>query len=195
MVLFNGLLFGSTVLLWVANNRSAKIAERALTDLERAYIFIDKIGGYFDPFVSVIDESGISRYTVPAFSLSLINYGRTAGCIDIAIIRFEVLKEVPPEIQTANITLETATEDPKALGVEMIIGPDKTHTFDRLSLESLFTQNHGDGIKAGTMDIYCHGFFAYRDIFNQSHRIKFCRKYVHRYQEWASEGGRARNVS
>jgi hypothetical protein len=41
LVLFNGLLFGSTILLWNANNRSAKIAERALTEIERAFVSLD----------------------------------------------------------------------------------------------------------------------------------------------------------
>jgi hypothetical protein len=40
LVVLNFFLVGSTLLLWKANNRSAKIAERALTDLERPYLFI-----------------------------------------------------------------------------------------------------------------------------------------------------------
>jgi hypothetical protein len=40
LVALNFCLVGSTLLLWLASNRSAKIAERALTELERPYLFI-----------------------------------------------------------------------------------------------------------------------------------------------------------
>jgi hypothetical protein len=40
LVTLNLFLVASTLLLWRANNRSAEIAERALTELERPYSFI-----------------------------------------------------------------------------------------------------------------------------------------------------------
>jgi hypothetical protein len=40
LVTLNFFLVASTLLLWRANNRSAAIAERALTELERPYLFI-----------------------------------------------------------------------------------------------------------------------------------------------------------
>jgi hypothetical protein len=40
LVTLNFFLVASTLLLWRANNRSAEIAERALTELERPYLFI-----------------------------------------------------------------------------------------------------------------------------------------------------------
>jgi hypothetical protein len=49
---FNGLLFLSTVGLWLANRRSAKIAERALTELERAFVFID---GFSPEITTAVD--------------------------------------------------------------------------------------------------------------------------------------------
>jgi hypothetical protein len=41
LVLFSGLLFGSNVFLWRANNRSAGIAERALIEIERAFVSLE----------------------------------------------------------------------------------------------------------------------------------------------------------
>jgi hypothetical protein len=184
-------LGGSTVLLWRVTRRSADIAERALTDLERAYIYIDKIGGELDPFVTMVDESNTPTFIVPEFSISLVNYGRTAGCIDLGIIRFEILKEMPPEL----LATDVRAERPNAQSIEIIIGPDKTYTFDHLGFESPFTHAQGMEMRAGTMNIYCHGYFSYSDIFNRSHPIKFCRKYVHNHREWESEGGRQRNAA
>jgi hypothetical protein len=189
LAILTAALSASTLLLWWVTRKSANIAERALTDLERAYIFIEKIGGDLDPFVTMIDASGVPRFLIPDFSVSLVNYGRTAGNIDRGSIRFEILKTIPPEIQAADI----APSHPRAQSAEIIIGPDKTYTFERLSFEEPFTREHGEGVKDGTMTIYCHGFFSYLDIFGKSHPIKFCRRYIHAYEEWVPEGGRERN--
>ncbi len=73
LVLFSGLLFGSTALLWNANNRSAKIAERALTELEA-------------PFVSIkINAPGLEikgpNVTFGILQYCVANYGRTPATV------------------------------------------------------------------------------------------------------------------
>lgn len=189
LTLFNGLLFVSTIGLWLATRKTASISERALVDLERAYIFVQKIGGNMDPFVTMDDGAGIPQFLIPEFSVTLVNYGRTAGSIDRGMIRIEILKKIPPEIQAAVIT----ASHPKAQSAEIIIGPNNTYTFDRLAFERPFEYEQGLAIRNGTMAIYCHGFFSYLDIFGKSHPIKFCRRYVRQYEEWVPEGGRERN--
>jgi hypothetical protein len=212
VAMFTLILAISTVGLWVATfslyragerqiavartaadaaEKSAEVSERALTDLERAYIFVAKIDGELDPFVEIQSGPDAPKFIVPDFSVSIVNYGRTTGCVDLAIIRIEILREIPPEIQL----VEGAMENPNAQSAEMIIGPDKTHVFDRLTFETPFTHAQGLEMRAGTMEIYCHGLLSYRDIFNNSYAIKFCRRYVHSHREWVPAGGRARNAS
>ena len=83
LVLFNGLLFGSTVLLWVANNRSAKIAERALTELEAPFLVIKfkQPGIHWGPARQI----GFSE-----LKFVITNYGRTPAHI------LELVEEVEP---------------------------------------------------------------------------------------------------
>jgi hypothetical protein len=176
----------------ILTKESVQISERALVDLDRAYIFAERIGGNFDPFVTLIEPSGVQRLIVPDFSVSLVNYGRTAGNIRLGIVRFEVLGEIPPEIEPAKVSI---SGNPNATAIEIIIGPDKTHTIDRLTCEQPLTQAHADGIRNGTMALYCHGYFSYLDIFGKSHSIKFCRRYVLNHREWQPIGGRERNSS
>jgi hypothetical protein len=174
----------------VLTKESVRISERALVDLERAYIFVQQIGGDLDPFVTMDDGSGNPRFLVPDFSVTLVNYGRTAGNIDLGTIRIEILEKIPPEIQQAMIT----ASHPGAQSAEIIIGPNNTYTFDRLTFEHPFKYEHGLAVRKGTMSIYCHGFFSYLDIFGNSHPIKFCRRYALNHpREWVPEGGRERN--
>jgi hypothetical protein len=190
LTLFNGLLFVSTIGLWLATRKTASISERALIDLERAYIFVQQIGGDLDPFVTMDDGSGNPRFLVPDFSVTLVNYGRTAENIDLGTIRIEILEKIPPEIQPTMIT----ASHPRAQSAEIIIGPNNTYTFDRLTFEHPFKYEHGLAVRKGTMSIYCHGFFSYLDIFGNSHPIKFCRRYALNHpREWVPEGGRERN--
>lgn len=73
LVLFSGLLFGSTALLWNANNRSAKIAERALTELEAPFLTI-KIN---NPGIEIKDNS----IAFGVLQCSIINYGRSPASV------------------------------------------------------------------------------------------------------------------
>jgi hypothetical protein len=78
LVVFNGLLFCSTIFLWSANNRSAKIAERALTDIERPYIYI------FNPSGLKIDLDQEDPFHY--FKYSIANYGKTPARIEGAFV-------------------------------------------------------------------------------------------------------------
>lgn len=61
LTLFNGLLFASTLALWLANRQSAKIAERALTELERAFVSLE---GFIVELTTAADAA-IPRGMIP----------------------------------------------------------------------------------------------------------------------------------
>lgn len=79
-------LFATTVALWRVTRKSADVAERALTDLERPYIYLHEIktdiGVFFNPNTVIREDQG------PYFQFSVINYGRTPGNMARAMIQF-----------------------------------------------------------------------------------------------------------
>ena len=196
LAIFTARLWYSTEKLWTATSKSVEISERALIDLERAYIFVQKIDGRIDPFVHVIGRDNKPILSSPVFKLTLVNYGRTAAGIELAVIRFEILPKIPAEIQ---IDESTAGDDPKAEAAQIIIGPGRTYSFGQLRLEHQYEWRHEHGVRDRNMFLYCHGMFVYRDIFGRDHPVKFCRRWIRHgggggdNDEWIPEGGSKRN--
>jgi hypothetical protein len=73
--LFTGALFLSTTLLWKATNRTARIAERALTELEAPIVAVKII----NPGISW--DLGKRTFTLGTLKYSFVNHGRTAATI------------------------------------------------------------------------------------------------------------------
>jgi hypothetical protein len=95
LVFLNFFLVGSTLLLWRANNRSAKIAERALTGLERPRILS------YTPSFAITEEEIKTQVFV-------INLGRDPGRIKKISVNF-IDGDLPgvPDFSSA-----TKTEEP-----------------------------------------------------------------------------------
>jgi hypothetical protein len=74
LIALNFALVVSTVLLWRANNRSAKIAERALTELEGPFLSVN----IKDPG---IDWKNVGDIVFDELIFSFVNYGRTPALI------------------------------------------------------------------------------------------------------------------
>jgi hypothetical protein len=187
---FNGLLFLSTIALWLATRKTAKISERALTELERAYVFVEEIKSNVDEFF-VANFAWREGRDTPGFHFSVVNFGRTPANIEAAAILVEVLGTIPNPMTRLQITFA----NPDAAAVEIIIGPDRSYTFPSMKCAHIFTRAHVKAILSGTSHLYCHGIVTYLDIFMRRHTIKFCRKYVPRWEDWVPEGGRERNSS
>ena len=73
LTLFNGLLFVSTIGLWLATRKSAGISERALTELEAPFLAI-KINS---PGIEIRPDA----ITFGVLQCSIVNYGRTPASI------------------------------------------------------------------------------------------------------------------
>jgi hypothetical protein len=186
-----------TIVLVIVTNRQARltkdavrISERTLTELERAYVYVDKIESQLRMYLSPNTSWRVGSQD-PQFTFSIVNFGRTAGNIVKAIIVFEVLDQIPEETKESSIT----SDHPDAESAEIIIGPDRVFTLPPMRCRHNFTREHARTIGAGTAHIYCHGLFIYLDIFMKSHLTKFCRKYVAHFDEWVPEGGKERNSS
>ncbi len=77
LTIFNGLLFISTFFVWLATRKSAKISERALTQLERPHLRIaiaqNNFKGFWDALASSSDAPIVANGT---FDIVFINYGK-----------------------------------------------------------------------------------------------------------------------
>jgi hypothetical protein len=173
--------------IWL--RRSVRVAERALTELERPYVFWENIQTDITSFLSpqsVWDEARQG----PAFRFSVINHGRTAGGIDSATIIFEVRTTEPSNAAQGEFVVGTAPE-----AAEMIVGPTNPFTFPEMRCIHPFTFDHREAINAGDAWLFCYGGFNYTDIFREAHQTIFCRRYDARRREWTPIGGRERNNS
>lgn len=173
-----------------AAKKSAEVSERALVDLERAYIFVDNIASDIAEFFSPNLVWTDGRH-FPIFSFWAMNLGRTPGNIEFGAIYFDVLSQIPTEMTR----LHSVAANADAESVEIIIGADKRFEFARLVCRNGFTHAQVSAMRAGASHLYCHGLFVYRDIFNNSHTTKFCRRYLPARNEWPPDGGRERNSS
>jgi len=74
----NALLVGSTIMLWVATRQSARVAERALTQLERPYVF----------FQDTTHEND-------TYTILFVNHGKTPAIIKSRRLACEYLERSP----------------------------------------------------------------------------------------------------
>lgn len=172
----------------ILTKQSVRISERALTELERPYIFFGRIetdiSSYFRPNLSWNPEN-----TSPEFVLYVVNYGRTPGNIDTAAIWIDFAEAPPVDTPVDSLT----SSHPDASDASMIVGPTLEFSFPSMRPRQKFTFAVRDSLREGKLQLYCHGIFVYRDIFNNSHATKFCRRYDPRRDEWVPAGGQERN--
>jgi hypothetical protein len=184
LVLFNGLLFGSTALLWVANNRSAKIAERALTELEA-------------PFLSIkIIDTGITRsygktgHDFQIIRFCVVNYGRTPARLIELVDRFALLDinaGLPPEANP-----QSATRNTMPYGV--IAPPSgESQEFTNNVFAAMMNALVNDPLPLQTKALFFYGFVRYSTIFNEVYRLGFCFMFDKFSEKWLLAGGEKHN--
>jgi hypothetical protein len=172
--------------------RSVKVSERALTELERAYIYIKSIESNVRLFLRQNLPWPINPK--PIFIFTLVNHGKTSGNFEEGIICFQVLKGMPTEADLIRHNERVKAEpDPDAASVEIIVGPGKKYPLPPLGTSEEFTIENANNIIAGTAFLYCHGWYRYIDIFMKPHTAVFCRKYIVKTHEFQPAGGKERN--
>src|ERR1700683_1580873 len=86
----------STDKLFAATSASVEVATRALTELERPYVFLDRIPSSINRYVAGGMSWDPNRFS-PEFFPELINHGRTPANVAFAAIFFEVGRSIPDE--------------------------------------------------------------------------------------------------
>ena len=174
LVIFNGLLFGSTVLLWNANNRSAKIAERTLVDLERAFVFIDG----FNYELTTLADAGISEDVMEGLppstdrSLYVTRFAvqprwKNSGNTPTREMKIQVDCILPGSVVTDDYRYKVSPDPffiaPKAIEV--------SETLEMPGANALI-QN---GMPFGLVPLmFIYGRATYDDIFGKCHCIEWC---------------------
>jgi hypothetical protein len=175
---FNGLLFFSTLGLWLVNRQSAKIAERALVDLEA-------------PFINVkITKPGLeiqgNGVTFGTLRWCVTNYGRTPATI---IEIFDDIRAVP--IGTGwppAIDLATAHTNPMPYGV--IAPPNgQTEDFPYLAIADLIGEVHKSEMPLSKLMPFFIGYVRYADIFKNRYILGFCYLFDRNGNRWILAGG------
>jgi hypothetical protein len=167
-----------------AANKSADIAERALTELET-------------PFLSIkIIDTGITRsygkmgHDFQIIRFCVVNYGRTPARLIELADRFALLDinaGLPPEANP-----QSATRNQMPYGV---IAPPSgesqefTNTVFGAMANALIT----DSLPLQTKAIFFYGFIRYLTIFNEVYRLGFCFIFDKFSEKWLLAGGETHN--
>jgi hypothetical protein len=189
-----------TIVLVIVTNRQArlalrsvKVAESALTDLERAYIYWGGIESNIAWFLHTRDSWNDDNMG-PSFTLLAVNHGRTPGNIESGLIRFEV-RNTEPLREPSKADQVSFMQGNEPASAEIIIGATKTYRFLPMQCDPRFRHSDIPAILMGTASLYCYGFFTYLDIFMKSHTTEFCRMYDPRRNEWNPVGGKQKNYA
>jgi hypothetical protein len=185
LVLLNLFLVGSTLLLWKANNRSAKIAERALTELEAPFIVI-KIsanGIHWGPARSIMNEPLKFRFA---------NYGRTPAYI------FEFIAQVVPVDVGGGgpIVIDPTKERGHPMPYGVIASPtEPSQEFENSTTGINFFEgpDSASWLAPVTKRVYFRGFVRYGDIFQNQYMLGFCFEFRTNSNTWILRGGKNHN--
>jgi hypothetical protein len=160
IALFTAVLGVSTVFLWFATRRSARIAERALTELERPFVY----GGVREPGFKIVSSSYQqgSELERGELELCIYNFGRTLAR----------LTRIEYEISAAPHGGIAKAIDPKIVGGRELPVGTVCATGDpyceTTKLRLCFFDEAND-IATGKKSVWIVGFVRYVDIFDTHH--------------------------
>ena len=181
-IALSGILAGSTILLWLSTRKSTRIAERALTELERPFLYIE----VSEPGMSFHDLSGAEGFTTGVLELSFFNYGRTPAH----------LTRIAYEIDTAPRGSIVPAIDARTVGgrevpygtVSVAEGP---YT-ERENLRLKFW-NEREEIERFEKSVWITGFARYRDIFGNHYITGFTQVFAFVGERFVRRGGEQYN--
>ena len=162
---------GQGYLAW----RSVKVAESALTDLERPYVFIDvKDAGFHEGAVHMTSgRISLNRsQTKYPIAYRFINHGKTAGVLIALLHRFYVtdLDGMPDPI-------DRLAESAKKLPEGIAVGGESHAEFILDLLPFLPDDEALSDVLQKKRALFLIGFVRYKDVFKRSHLTGFCARF------------------
>jgi hypothetical protein len=153
----------SNIGLWLQARRSARIAERALTELEAPFVFVD----ITLPGIGVRPDGGVNWGPL---QWNVVNYGRTPASLletlgEIRIIAFE---QTPDPIRPV--------DHPGQQLPYGVVAPPNGGRAERgfNPAAAVFTQTGPPGRPFTTHSPFFLGFVRYEDIFGKTFILGFC---------------------
>lgn len=170
----------STFLLWRASRRSAKIAERALIELERPFIVIEVLQSGL-----TFTANGSVTSPISNFKYQFVNHGRTPAHLVELVETWPVVDRVTDDTDTNKFKsvlpdpIDPATHRGRSLPFGVVVGAAKPYELSANALAVMDIQRlivrpflHSLG-----SDLYFLGYVRYRDIFNVCYLLGFCAVY------------------
>ena len=182
VALFTLTLTLSTITLWLATKRSANIAERALTELERPFLGVEVLQSGLS-----FTETGAVTSPVSEFKYQFINYGRTPARLTELVETWPIVNRINESEDGTKYRYTSVLPDPidptrqpgRTLPYGVVVSSDKPYPFSANAMVVIDVQNlavrpwfHGEG-----NDLYFCGYVRYIDIFNKRYILGFCAMY------------------
>jgi hypothetical protein len=184
-------LVGATFLQFIALfvqttyvRRSVQVAERALTELERPYVYVDVVD------ITAEGSSGWSladQGIVGRFRLDIINHGRTPA--DLTRIHYETTPVAGGGIANA---VDPATVGGRELPVGIVAVAGKPYSENETTSASVIQWS---GSQIDRHSCWVVGFVRYRDIFGKNHITGFTRVFDPIGGRFVARGGDTYNYS
>jgi hypothetical protein len=183
---FTALLFISTMALWWATRRSVKIAEKALTELERPFVVVDIPESRCSEAVIPIYRDGqrtARALTIESATLTVSNYGRTPAllrAIHYEWIPFPTRRSPQP----VNCRAVAGRELPNG-----VIAAEKKSFSETENLRFRFNEEVRIDLGRDAQRLWCLGFVRYQDVFKQHYVVGFAMVFDPIGQRFVMSGG------
>jgi hypothetical protein len=151
----------STVLLWMSTRDLARGAERALTELERPFVYVEVL----TPGLVI---SGVNAGFAGSLQAICANYGRTPADLwelEDQIVFLPKGGFPEPMVPKAN--------PPRQMPPGAISAPAKPYPFD-INLRGWLNMDQLAELGQGRGSVFLIGYVRYLDIFNRRHITGFC---------------------
>jgi len=179
IVLFTLVLMLATVMLWLSTRRLWRISERALTELERPFVFVR------------FDQAGLQGRGQGQlgwngnFVASFVNHGRTPAMLT------ELLDQYPATLGTdMPAPIDPTTQRGRDLPVGALSAPEVPFTIETNPIAEF----PGAVLNANfwnTQRLYCIVYIRFRDIFGKRYITGFCGLFdplQNRFILWGGDG-------
>ena len=172
--------------------RSADAAERALVDLERAYIFFGEVtenGLEYDREKNSVSAGKALKYSV-------VNYGRTPAILtEYFVADILVTRSLDERTITMPLPVNPMMNPGRPLPVASAVGQGQKPEFKYLDIILNMNRIAFSMINGPKVHIFFMGYIRYIDIFGQRHRMGFCVMYDDDTAKFSAIGGMEYNYT
>lgn len=204
VAIFTGVLTLATILMWratkdnaMAARLAAEVAGRALTELERPYLFIKfgypgfefRIGNQLNPESGNVESAFVSRYD-KTIEIMFVNFGRTPAIITEICDDYKRIAGVSAMPNAINP--DTRRGELLPIGNASVNG--SPYSFQKDAFEA-FERRKLDADALLVDRFFCLGHVRYKDIFGGEYILGYCGRFDPVSGKFIPEGGDGYNYT